>query len=103
IGAEQLELTAAAVARLDEQVERKAQRLSRSRPLPEQTNIGGVAEAVLKDIDPELLERVRDRIAKDKAPSSNCRLSARSGHSSIRRRDSESVAETKCHKGYFVS
>ena len=66
-GAGQLELTAAAVARLDEQVERKAQRLKKRRQLSERTDVGGVAEAVLKDIDPELLERVRDRIAKDKA------------------------------------
>ena len=67
-GAEQLELTAAAVTRLDEQVERKAQRLKQRRQLSEQTDVGGVAESVLKDIDPELLERVRDRMAEDKAP-----------------------------------
>ena len=67
-GAEQLEFTAAALARLDEQIERKAQRLSRCRQLSERTDVGGVPEAVLKNIDPDLLERVRDRIDKDKSP-----------------------------------
>ena len=67
-GARQLELTTEAVARLDREVERQAQRLKKHRQLSERTDVGGVAEAVLKDIDPELLDRVRDRIAKDRVP-----------------------------------
>ncbi|MEO1686175.1 MAG: MobF family relaxase, partial [Cyanobacteria bacterium J06631_12] len=67
-GAEQLELTAAALAGLDREVERKAQRLKQRRLRPERTEVGGVAEAVLKRIDPELVARARDRIAQDKAP-----------------------------------
>ena len=67
-GARQLELTAAAVSRLDEQLERKAQRLSRRKLPIERINVGGVAEAVLRGIDPELPDRVRDRIAESKTP-----------------------------------
>ncbi|MEM9149567.1 MAG: MobF family relaxase, partial [Cyanobacteria bacterium P01_F01_bin.3] len=67
-GAEQLEHTAAVLAGLDREVERKAQRLKQRRLRPERTNVGGVAEAVLKRIDPELVARARDRIAQDKAP-----------------------------------
>ncbi|MBE9063453.1 MobF family relaxase [cf. Phormidesmis sp. LEGE 11477] len=67
-GARQLELTAAAIAGLNEQVDRKAQRLNRRRRLSERTNVGGVAEAVLKGFDPELVARARDRIAEGKAP-----------------------------------
>ncbi|MEL7495845.1 MAG: MobF family relaxase, partial [Cyanobacteria bacterium J06554_11] len=66
-GAGQLELTAAAFARLDEQVERKAQRLRNRRLQPERTDVGEVAEAVLRGIDPELLERARDRMTRKKA------------------------------------
>ena len=67
-GAGQLELTAAALAGLDREVERKAQRLKRSRQLTERTDVGGVAEVVLRGIDPELVARARDRIAEDNAP-----------------------------------
>ena len=67
-GAGQLELTAAAVAGLDREVERKAQRLKRRRQLSERTDVGGVAEAVLRGIDPELVARARDRIAEDNPP-----------------------------------
>ena len=66
-GAEQLELTAAALARLDREAERKAQRLKQRSQLSEQTNVGGVAEAVFKNVDPALLARARDRVAEDKA------------------------------------
>ena len=66
-GAEQLELTAAALARLDREVERKAQRLKQRRQLSERTTVGGVAEAVFKNVDPALLARARDRVAEDKA------------------------------------
>lgn len=55
------------IAHCDEQVERKAQRLKHRKLRPEQANAGGVAEAVLKGIDPELLEQVKDHIARDKA------------------------------------
>ncbi len=67
-GAGQLELTAAAVARLDREVERKAQRLKKRRQLPERTDVGGVTEVVLRGIDPELVARARDRVAEGKAP-----------------------------------
>ena len=66
-GAEQLELTAAALAGLDREVERKAQRLKQRRQLSERTTVGGVAEAVFKTVDPALLARARDRVAEDKA------------------------------------
>ncbi|MEL7354382.1 MAG: hypothetical protein AAFN38_23415, partial [Cyanobacteria bacterium J06560_5] len=66
-GAGQLELAAAAVAGLDREVERKAQRLKQRRQLSERTTIGGVAEAVFKNVDPALLARARDRVAEDKA------------------------------------
>ncbi|MEL7053691.1 MAG: MobF family relaxase, partial [Cyanobacteria bacterium J06588_5] len=65
-GAGQLELTAAAVARLDREVERKAQRLKRSRQLTERTDAGGVAEVVLRRIDPELVARARNCTAETK-------------------------------------
>ena len=61
-----LSCTEAAVAFFDEQVERKAQRLKRRRLSSEQTNVGGVAEAVLRHIDPELIERARDCVAEIK-------------------------------------
>ena len=67
-GSGQMELTAAAVAGLDREIERKAQRLKQRRQLSELRNVG-VAEAVLRGIDPELIERVRDRVAHNKAPS----------------------------------
>ncbi|MEL6856588.1 MAG: helicase C-terminal domain-containing protein, partial [Cyanobacteria bacterium J06607_13] len=67
-GAGQLEVAAAAVARLDREVERKAQRLKKRRQLPERTDVGGVAEVVLRGIDPELVARARDRVAEGKAP-----------------------------------
>ena len=57
----------AAVSLFDEQVERKDQRLRKRGLSPERTDVGGVAEAVLKDIDPKLLERIREQIANDKA------------------------------------
>ena len=56
-----------AIARFDRQLEREAQRLKKRRLSAEKTSVGGVAEAVLKGVEPELIERVRDRIAKDKA------------------------------------
>ncbi|MEL6606217.1 MAG: AAA family ATPase, partial [Cyanobacteria bacterium J06614_10] len=62
-GAGQLELTAAAIAGLDEQVERKARRLSKR--VPEQTPGDSVAAAVLRNVDPEWLERHRDSVAGD--------------------------------------
>ncbi|MEN8444055.1 MAG: hypothetical protein ABG776_03465, partial [Cyanobacteria bacterium J06555_13] len=66
-GAEQLELTAAALAGLDREVERKAQRLKRSKQLTELTDAGGVAEVVLRGIAPELVARARACIVQDKA------------------------------------
>ena len=66
-GVGQLELTAAALAGLDRELERKAQRLKKLRQLPERTDVGGVAEVVLKGFDPELVARARDRVAEDKA------------------------------------
>ena len=65
-GARQLEQTAAAVAGLDGQLERKAQRL-KTNPKAEQrpsTQARGVAEAVLRSIDPSLLALL---------PSAGCR------------------------------
>ena len=68
-GARQLELTATAVTRLNGQIDRKTQRLSR-RGLPSaQANVGGVAEAVLRGLDPEVVEQARDRVAEEKAPA----------------------------------
>ena len=71
-GAGQLELTAAAVARLDEQLERKAQGLSGvtaslagQRP---STQADGVAEAILRRIDPHDLARYQAQVAKATAP-----------------------------------
>lgn len=61
-----LNRTAVAIAFFDEQVERKVQGLKRRRQLSKRTDVGGVAGAVLREIDPELLERVKDRIAKGK-------------------------------------
>ena len=66
-GAEQLEHTAAVLAGLDREIERKAQRLKQRRLQSERTNVDGVAAAVLKGIDPELVARARARIAQDKA------------------------------------
>ncbi|MEO0771322.1 MAG: hypothetical protein AAFY72_18200, partial [Cyanobacteria bacterium J06649_4] len=66
-GAGRLELTAAALAGLDREVERKATRLKRSRQPSELTDVGGVAEVVLRGLDPELVARARDRIAEDNA------------------------------------
>ena len=68
-GAGQMEQAANVINRLDEQVERKAQRLGKRRRSHEQTNVGGVAEAVLKDIAPDLIERARDRVAQNKVPA----------------------------------
>mgnify|MGYP001798027454 CR=1 FL=1 len=66
-----VQLTAAALTRLADQVERKSKRLGRRRQVHERTSVGGVAEAVFRSIDPDLLERARDHIAKNKvsAPS----------------------------------
>ncbi|MEL7334351.1 MAG: hypothetical protein AAFN12_19050, partial [Cyanobacteria bacterium J06560_2] len=55
--------------RLDNQLERKARRLSRRRRSPERVNAGGVAEVVFRNADPELLARARDRIAQSKVPA----------------------------------
>ena len=69
-GARQLALTAAAVARLDERLEQKAERLSSAtkatvgQKQPEQ--VGGVAEVILSRIDPEALARYEAQIAKSK-------------------------------------
>ena len=65
-GAGQLELAARALARLDEQIDKKARGLSRRRRPSEEMNIDGVAAAVLRHLDPELIERAKNRIAKDK-------------------------------------
>ncbi|MEM6867564.1 MAG: MobF family relaxase [Cyanobacteria bacterium P01_C01_bin.121] len=65
---EQLELTAAALAGLADQVERKAQRLKKRRLSPERTEVSGVAEVMLRNVDPELLARAKDRVAKEQAP-----------------------------------
>ncbi|MGB3790407.1 MAG: MobF family relaxase [Phormidesmis sp.] len=70
-GAGQLELTAAAVARLDEQLERKAKGLSDvTKPIAgqRQTTPGdGVAEVILKNIAPRDLARHQAQITKAKA------------------------------------
>ena len=90
-GARQLELTAKAVARLDGALEQKAKGLSASRlepnrdlaslreaarpsSAPESTagqgrsrQVGGVAEVILKTIDPDVLARYEAQIAKAKA------------------------------------
>ena len=70
-GARQLELTAKAVARLDGQLEQKAERLSGvaesisgQRP---STQADGVAEVILRNIDPDALARYHAQIAKAKA------------------------------------
>ena len=70
-GARQLEQTAAAVTRLDGQLEQKAERLSGvaesiagQRP---STQVGGVAEVILRHIDPSALARYQAQIAKAKA------------------------------------
>ena len=44
--------------------------MKRRRLQPRRANVGGIAEVVLKDIDPELLERIRERIAEDKVSES---------------------------------
>ncbi|MEL6554860.1 MAG: hypothetical protein AAFQ63_15545 [Cyanobacteria bacterium J06621_11] len=41
--------------------------MDRHRPLSQRTNVGGVAEAVLRGIDPELVARARDSVAQGKA------------------------------------
>ena len=70
-GAEQLEQTAAAVSRLDGQLEQKADRLSRvivsTDGQRQSTQAGGVAEAVLRKIAPDVLAQYQARIAKAKA------------------------------------
>ena len=70
-GARQLELTAKAVARLDGQIDGKAQRLSAiAQPIVGQRpsrQVGGVAEVILKTIDPDALARYEAQIAKAKA------------------------------------
>ena len=70
-GARQLELTAAAVARLDKQLEQKAERLSGvTKSIAGQqpsTQADGVAEVVLRRIDPDALARYQAQIAKAKA------------------------------------
>ncbi|MEL6556372.1 MAG: hypothetical protein AAFQ63_23400, partial [Cyanobacteria bacterium J06621_11] len=67
-GVGQLELTAAAFTRLDREIERKTQRLNKHSQQLDQTNVGGVAEAVLRNFDPALVERARNRVAKTQAP-----------------------------------
>ena len=69
--ARQLELTATAVSRLDEQLEQQAERLrgvtnsiARQRP---STQFGGVAKAILRSIDPGLLASCEAKIAEAKA------------------------------------
>ena len=71
-GARQLELTATAVARLDKQLEQKAERL---RGVTESivgqkpsTQVGGVAEVLLRRIDPDALARYEAQLAQAKAP-----------------------------------
>ena len=70
-GAGQLELTAAAVARLDGQLEQKAERLSGVTESTvgqrQSTQADGVAEVVLKKIAPDDLARYQAQIAKAKA------------------------------------
>ena len=70
-GAEQLEQTTAAVARLDKQLEQQAERLRGvTNSIAEQrpsTQSGGVAEAVLRRIDPGLLASYQAQIAEAKA------------------------------------
>ena len=70
-GAGQLELTTAAVARLDKQLEQKAEQISnktnsRAGHQPS-TQADGVAEVVLRHIDPDALARYQAQIAKAKA------------------------------------
>ena len=71
-GARQLELTAAAVTRLDGQLEQKAERLSSVTKATvgqrSSTQVGGVAEVILSRIDPGALARYEAQIAKAKAP-----------------------------------
>ena len=71
-GAGQLELTAAAVARLDEQLERQAQGLNGVTESiagqRQSTQADGVAEVILRRIDPHDLARYQAQIAKAKAP-----------------------------------
>ena len=70
-GAGQLELTATAVARCNERLERQAERLSSvTRATDEQrppTQAGGVAEVVLRRIAPDALARYQAQIAQAKA------------------------------------
>ncbi len=67
-GSGQLELTAAAVARLDEQLERKAERLSSVTESTigqkQSTQVDGVAEAILRRIAPRDLARHQAQVAK---------------------------------------
>ena len=70
-GARQLELTATAVSRLDEQIEREAERLSektnsRAEQRPSK-QASGVAEAVLRSIDPGLFASYQAQAAEAKA------------------------------------
>ena len=71
-GARQLELTAKAVARLDGQLEQKAERLSgvteSAVSQRQSTQADGVAEVILKNIAPDDLARYQAQIAKAKAP-----------------------------------
>ena len=71
-GAGQLEQTATAIAGLDKQLEQKAKGLSGvtestvgQRP---STQVGGVAEVVLRRIDPDALARYEAQLAQAKAP-----------------------------------
>ena len=70
-GARQLELTATAVARLDKQLEQKAERLRGvAESIADQKQpgqVGGVAEVILSRIDPGALARYEAQIAKAKA------------------------------------
>ena len=70
-GARQLELTATAVARLDKQLEQQAERLSSvTESIAGQkpsTQMGGVAEVILRRIDPDALAHYEAQIEKAKA------------------------------------
>ena len=70
-GAGRLEQTATAVARLNEQLEQKAERLiGETESIAEQkqpSQVGGVAEAILRRIDPDALARYEAQIAQAKA------------------------------------
>ena len=66
-GAGQLEQTAAAVSRLDGQLEQKAERLSGVAEQRSSTQADGVAEVVLRKIAPDDLARYQAQIAEAKA------------------------------------